>query len=117
MKLAFAAVAIAWATILVGLTLAVRYARGLSVPKALLWLHPLLAVITVACLWTAVALWSGKADYFFNSGTFVVSLAFVAGGLLYAVRKWGGRPPLIVTGMHGAVAILGSVLLIVGLVG
>lgn len=115
MKLALLGGVLAWLAVVMGLTLAVCYARGRRAPKVALWAHPVLAVLAVACLWAGAILWPGAKHYLFNSGTFVVTLAFLAGGLLFALRRAGNRAPMIVIGMHAAVALIGCAVLTAGL--
>ncbi len=115
MNLAVAGSVVAWLAVLAGLSLALAHAVHRPVPSWLAWLHPLAATVAVVSLWIAVARWPGPSDQFFNSGVFLVTLALVAGGFLFSLRKSGLPLPLLAIGLHGAIAIGGCVLLIDGL--
>jgi len=113
---AFGCVA-AWIAALAGLALA---AAHLMRRKPAAWLagaHPLAATAALVLLWTAIVRWPGPDDMLLNSGVFVVTLAFVAGAFLFALRRAGlRRMPAVVIGPHALVALVGCGLLIAGLV-
>jgi len=113
---AFGCVA-AWIAALAGLALA---AAHLMRRKPAAWLagaHPLAATAALVLLWAAIVRRPGPDDMLLNSGVFVVTLAFVAGAFLFALRRAGlRRMPAVVIGPHALVALVGCGLLIAGLV-
>ncbi len=115
MTLAVVACAVTWLAVLAGLLLAFLHVARRRVPAWLSWLHPVAAVLALACLWLAVAFWPGADDLLFNAGAFVVTLAFVAGAFMFSLRISGLPLPLLAIVLHGAAAAGGCVLVVVGL--
>ncbi len=116
LDLAVAATVLCWLAVAAGLALAITHVRHKH-PAAggLAWAHPVAAIATLVCLWVAVALWPGHTDMWFNSGAFVVTIAFAAGGFMFSLRKSGVPLPLLAIIMHGLVAVIGCALVLVGL--
>lgn len=101
---------------LAGLWLAAGHVLHRRFPAWLMWVHPLAAMAAMVSLWVAVVRWPGADSLVFNSGVFVLTLAFVAGAFLFALRRAGlRRMPAIVIGPHAVVALVGCGLLIAGL--
>lgn len=115
MELATVATVLAWLTVLAGLSLAVAHVRNRRPYAWLAWAHPLAAVATLACLWTAVARWPGPVDMRFNAGAFVVSVAFVAGAFMFSLRVTRLPVPLLAIIVHAIVALIGCALVLAGL--
>lgn len=115
MTLPLFASAVAWLAVLAGLLLASFHVARRRAPVWLAWLHPVAATLALVCLWLAVAFWPGANDLLFNAGAFVLTLAFVAGAFMFSLRVSGLPLPLLAITLHGAAAMGGCVLLIVGL--
>ncbi|HET7267564.1 MAG TPA: hypothetical protein VFJ15_05595 [Oleiagrimonas sp.] len=117
MNLVLLGCVVAWLAALAGLTLAVGHVARWRFPRWLMWAHPTAATVALACLWVAVVRRAGPTDLVLNSGVFVLTLAWVAGVFLFALRRSGlRRMPAIVIGPHALVALAGCGLLVAGLV-
>jgi hypothetical protein len=81
----------------------------------LLWLHPIAATSALACVWIAVVRLPGPPDMAFNSGAMVLTLAFVVGAFLFALRRIPVPLPIIAIALHGAAAVGACALLTRGL--
>lgn len=115
MTFALIATALAWVTVVVGIVLAILEVARRRVPRWLLWFHPGVAVATLVCAWWAVAILPGPPDLSFNSGALVLTLAFVIGAALYALRRMHTPPVILVIALHAAVAIPGAALVTIGM--
>ncbi len=83
---------------------------------AVIWGHPLAAITGLALLYVVVFGWHGPRDLPLDAGALVLTLAFLGGGLLFALRATRLPQPLFVIFLHGLGALFGCALLIVGLV-
>jgi peptidoglycan/LPS O-acetylase OafA/YrhL len=115
MILALVGTALALAAALAGLVLiGFRIARR-RMPRRLLAAHPVVGITALICLWVAFALWRGPHDLAFDAGTLVLTFAFAGGVLMFALRATRLPRPFFVAMLHGAGALFGCALLIVGL--
>lgn len=86
-------------------------------PHALVvWGHPLAGLTALTLVYVAVTGWDGSPDLMLDVGALVLTVAFLGGGLLYALRASHVNPPFGVMLVHGALALSACVLLIIGLV-
>ncbi len=115
MTLATIGVGVAGAAVLLGLVLLV-YRLARKRPGAVTdWLHPVLGVIGLGLLYWVALTWAGPRSLPFDAGTLVLTLTMAGGGLLLALRLNRLPRPLLVILLHGAAAVLGLLLLVVGL--
>ena len=111
-----AVAAVAGAAVLFGLVL-LGYRLAHKRPGAVAgWLHPILGVAGVGLLYWITLTWLGPRSLPFDAGTLVLTLTLAGGGLLFALRLNRLPRPLLVILLHGAAALLGLALLVVGLV-
>lgn len=116
MTLPFSGAGLAGATVLLGLLL-LGYRLGRRRPaNAIRRLHLAFAAGALSVLYAAAIAWSGTRSLPFDAGTLVLTLTLAGGGLLLALRLSRLPRPLFVIIVHGAAAMLGFALLIVGLV-
>lgn len=116
MNLAILGSALAWGAVVAGLLLAGGHVARRRPPTWQLWMHPVAATLALVCLWSSVVLWQGSSDMLLNAGVFVLTLAFVAGAFMFALRVSGlHHPPVIAIALHGLVALVACSLLIAGL--
>lgn len=115
MTLAPVSMGIAWAAAALGvLLLGFRlFRRRPPVPAG--WAHPLMGLAAVGLVYAATLGWSGERSLPFDAGALVLTLTLFGGGLLFALRLSRLPRPLFVILIHGAAAILGCCLLVVGL--
>ncbi|MGH8127736.1 MAG: hypothetical protein ACRETC_05130 [Gammaproteobacteria bacterium] len=115
MNLGVIAAGVACAAVTLGLALlGFRLVRQRP-PQLAGWLHPLFGLTAVGLAYAASVLWQGPRSLPFDAGALVLTLAFVGGCLLFALRLTRLPRPLFVILIHGAAATLGCVLLMVGL--
>lgn len=115
MRLAIPGALIAAAAIVLGLALlAYRLARRRP-RRATVWAHPLLGILAVGVLYAAVLSWRGLRILPLDAGALVLTFALLGGGLLFALRVTRLPRPLFVILVHGAAALLGGALVLVGL--
>lgn len=115
MIFAYLATAVVAATILLGLSLFGFRLAGRRPPRAVGWMHPALGISAIVLLYVTAFAWPGPHSLPFDAGTLVLTLTFVGGGLLLALRLNRLPRPLFVILVHGAAALLGGALLVVGL--
>lgn len=116
MKLTLIGVAVAGAAVLLGLVLVghrLAHKRPAAVAR---WLHPLLGMTGLGLLYAVVITWQGPHSLPFDAGALVLTLTLAGGGLLFALRVNRLPRPLFVIAVHGAAALLGFALLLIGLV-
>lgn len=79
-------------------------------------LHPILVITALTVLIVKVVFfWRGPRDLVLDAGILVLVMAFLGGGLLFALRVTRVPRPLFVIGLHGAMASLACALLVIGL--
>lgn len=106
---------VAWVAVGLGLTLfGYRLARR-APPRLAGWAHPVMGLIAVGLVYAATLGWSGMRSLPFDAGALVLTLTLLGGGLLFALRLSRLPRPLFVIVVHGAAALLGCCLLVVGL--
>lgn len=116
MTLAAVATAVACAAALAGLFLAGCLLARRRLPRLLVRAHPLAGLTALALIYWAVITWRGPRDLPLDAGALVLTLAFLGGGLIFALRTTRlPRPPFVIL-LHGFAALCGCALLIVGLV-
>ncbi len=115
MSLATPAMVLAWVASGLGLLLfGYRLFRRRPSPVAAR-AHPLLGVAAIGLVYATVILWPGSRSLPFDSGALVLTLTLLGGGLLFALRLTRIPRPMFVIVVHGAAALLGCSLLVVGL--
>ncbi|MGH8272760.1 MAG: hypothetical protein ACRES9_00665 [Gammaproteobacteria bacterium] len=115
MALVFAGVGLALFAALAGITLIFLRLVRRRMPRWLLAVHPVAGLTGLACLWVVFALWRGARDLPFDAGILALSFAFVAGIFLFSLRVTRLPRPFFAVALHGAAALFGCALLIVGL--
>lgn len=115
MTLSTPAVIVAWVAAGLGLTLfGYRIVRR-PPPSLAGWAHPLLGLVAVGLVYAATLGWAGVRSLPFDAGALVLTLTLLGGGLLFALRMSRLPRPIFVIVVHGAAAVLGCCLLVVGL--
>ena len=109
------AVIAAWAAAGLGLTLFGYRLMRRRPPNLAGWAHPLLGLVAVGLVYAATLGWTGARSLPFDAGALVLTLTLLGGGLLFALRLSRLPRPVFVILVHGAAAVLGCCLLVVGL--
>lgn len=78
--------------------------------------HPILVIAALTVLIVKVVFfWQGPRDLPLDAGILVFVMAFLGGGLLFALRVTRVPRPLFVIGLHAVMASLACALLVIGL--
>ncbi|MGH7057810.1 MAG: hypothetical protein ACREFZ_07975 [Acetobacteraceae bacterium] len=115
MALVFTGVGLVCFAELAGIVLAFFRLVRRRMPRWLLAAHPVAGISGLVCLWIAFALWRGTRDLPLDAGVLALSFAFVAGVFLFSLRLTDLPRPFFAVALHGAAALFGCALLIVGL--
>ncbi|MGH7058437.1 MAG: hypothetical protein ACREFZ_11305 [Acetobacteraceae bacterium] len=115
MALIFVGVGLVFFAALAGIVLASCRLIRRRMPRWLLAAHPVAGISGLTCLWVAFGLWSGARDLPFDAGILALSFAFVGGIFLFSLRATRLPRPFFAVALHGAAALFGCALLIVGL--
>lgn len=116
MTLPLSGAGLAGAAVFLGLLL-LGYRLGRRRPaNAIPRLHLVFGVGALSMLYIAAMSWHGPRSLPFDAGTLVLTLTLAGGALLLALRLSRLPRPLFVIVVHGAAAMLGFALLIVGVV-
>lgn len=115
MTLAIAGFAVALAAALAGLALLTGRLIRHPPPRIVLTFHPLAGAAALILSWVVFVSWSGPRDLPLDAGALVLSLTFVGGGLLFALRVTRLPRPLFVVALHGAAALVACALILIGL--
>jgi hypothetical protein len=115
MSLAASAMALAWVASGLGLLLFGYRLFRHRPSKIAGWAHPLLGVAAIGWVYATVIFRPGPRSLPFDVGALVLTLTLLGGGLLFALRLTRVPRPVFVIVVHGAAALLGCSLLVVGL--
>ncbi len=116
MRIAATGAGVAGAAVLFGLVLLGYRLAHKRPPDLAGWLHPIVGVAGLGLLYWVTLNWHGPRSLPFDAGTLVLTLTLAGGGLLFALRLNRLPRPLLVILLHGVAALLGYVLILVGLI-
>lgn len=115
MTLVFVGAGLVLLAALGGITLISLRLTRRRLPFWLLVAHPVTGFSGLICLWAGFALWRGTRNLPLDAGVLVLTFAFAGGLLMFALRATDLPRPLFVVALHGAAALFGCALLLVGL--
>ncbi len=98
-----------------GAALAALHALGYRIPGTAGLGHGVLATIGVAAL--AAAVFTAERPPAVNAALLCLALAWIGGGFNLLFRRQMGSAPGFMISLHGAIAGLGMILLVVGIAG